>query len=132
MFVIFCMLMATTLIAQQSENRNLDTFSKIAAMEAVNVYLIPGSKESAKVEVDGIDLDDVLTDVSRGKLKIHLSKGNHNNVHVNVWVTYRSLESIEVNSAAKVSTEGTLKSQFLEIEASSAGNARLELDVEKN
>jgi len=129
-FVLFYLLAGASLVAQPSENRQLDSFSKISVMEAVNVYLIPGSKESAKVQVDGIDLEDVLTDVSNGKLKIHLSKGNHRNIDVDVWVTYRSLEYISVNSAATVVTDGALKAEYLEIDASSAGDARLELDVE--
>ena len=122
----------TTLVfGQQTENRDLPSFNSVSVGEAIDVYLIPGSTESAKVKVDGIDLDEVLTEVRGDRLKIYLEKGNYRNIDVEVWLTYKNLSGIEVSSAASVITEGLLKSSSLRVEASSAGDGKLEIDVEE-
>ena len=135
--------------AQSEETRNLSSFSSLSAHEGVDVFLKKGSKESAKIKARGIDLDDVLTDVSGGKLKIHLAGNNHRNVDVEVTVTYTSLSALSVSSAAsiegddQISTSGdfkigassagdidvSVKADDMDVSASSAADVNLELDV---
>jgi hypothetical protein len=117
-------------LAQKSETRNLSSFTSISVGEAIDVYLKQGSSESVKVEVSGIDLDEVLTEVKGDRLKIHLERGNYRNIEVDVWVTYKTIESIDMSSASSVVTEGVLKAGSLSIDASSAADGTLELDVE--
>ncbi|MFK7953928.1 MAG: head GIN domain-containing protein [Ekhidna sp.] len=135
--------------AQQEETRSLNSFSKVTAHEAVNVYLKKGDKEEARVVSRSEDLEDVLTEVSGGRLKVHLEGNNHRNVDVDVYVTYVSLNAIGASSAASIKSEGTIetngdfdvdvssagdviasiKADDLEIDASSAGDAKLEVNV---
>ncbi len=132
MFIALLMLTATTgLRAQKTETRNLDEFTGVSAGEAITVFLTQGNKETARVEVKGIALDEVLTDVRGETLKIHLDKGSHRNVEVTVWVTYMHLEEIAVSSAARIKAESVIKSEKLEVQASSAGKASLEIEVEE-
>lgn len=126
---IFLSLVNFTTFAQKSEERNVESFSKIKVSQAINCYLIEGTKEKVRVEVDGIDLDDVITEVSGGRLQIHLDRGNFRNVHVKVYVTYTSLNGISVSSAADVYSESVIKSEELDLSASSAGSMELEVDV---
>lgn len=142
-------LVAGFTFAQQEETRSLDSFTKVTAHEAVNVYLKKGNKEEARVVSKSEDLEDVLTEVSGGRLKVHLEGNNHRNVEVDVYVTYVSLNAIGASSAASIKSEGTIetngdfdvdvssagdiiasiKADDLEIDASSAGDAKLEVDV---
>jgi len=115
--------------SQNQETRDLASFSRLSVGEAIKVYLKEGSTESAKIEVKGIDLDEVLTETSGSKLRIHLEQGNHRNVDVKIWLTYVDLEEIDISSAASVQTESVLKADNLEVEASSAGDGKLEVDV---
>ncbi|MCP4458037.1 MAG: DUF2807 domain-containing protein [Cytophagales bacterium] len=135
--------------AQKEETRNLSSFSEISAQEGIDVFIKSGSKEEARIEASGLDMDEVLTEVSNGKLKIHLEGNNHRNTNVSVWVTYKSIKAVSVSSAAslrgeddvnasgdfriKVSSAGdlelTLKAGDLDIEVSSAGDANLNVDV---
>ena len=124
-------LFSTLSFGQRTENRDLPSFTGVSVGEAIDLYLIPGSSESAKVIVDGLDLDEVLTEVRGDRLKIHLDDNNYEDIDVEVWVTYKTLNSIEVSSAASVKTEGVLKSSTLKIEASSAGDGILEIDVKE-
>ncbi len=116
---------------QRQETRNLSSFSAISVGEAINVEITPGDTEEAVVEVDGTRLENVLTEVFGGRLKIRMARGNWRHVEVNVYVTYKQLEEIDVSSAADLTTNGTLVSDELEVEVSSAGDAELEIDVQE-
>lgn len=127
--ILFLTLVNFTTFAQKSEERNVGNFSEVKVSQAINCYLKEGNNEKVRVEVDGIDLDDVITEVSGDRLNIHLDRGNFRNVHVKVYVTYKSLEEISVSSAADVYSESVIKSESLELSASSAGSMDLEIDV---
>lgn len=88
-----------------------------------------GAKEEAVVEVDGVDLEDVITEVRGSRLKIHMGRGNFRSSNVTVYLTYKSLKEIEVGSAANLKGRSVLKGSELSIEVNSAGNAEVEVDV---
>ena len=132
LLIAFLMLVVTTdSWAQKSETRNLDEFTGVRAGEAITVFLKPGNKETARIEASGIDLDEIITKVIGKTLKIQLDRGNHRNIEVTVWVTYVHLEEIAVSSAATVTTESVINTRKLDVQASSAGKANLEVDVEE-
>ncbi len=103
--------------AQKSEVRNVGSFSGIKAAEAVDVYLKKGASASVRVEVDGVDLSDVLTEDSGDYLKIHMRSGNYRRTNVKVYVTYVSLSKISASSASNVFSDGTINSQKVWISA---------------
>ena len=141
----------------QEETRNLSSFSEVSAHEGINVYLSEGNDEKARVVINGgnVELDDVLTDVSGDRLKIHLEdrRGwNNRNVDVDVYVTYKSLSALKASSAASidardvieangdfdvdVSSAGDIRAKItgideLEVEASSAGDVELEVEADE-
>ncbi len=116
--------------AQEREERKLSSFDKIKSSQAIDVYIKPGSEEKVVVVVDRIDLDDVLTEVSGGKLSIRLSKGNYRNIDVKVYVTYKNLNGVSASSASNITGEGTLKTDRLKIGVSSAASIELRIDCE--
>jgi hypothetical protein len=118
-----------TAFGQTSEVRQTGTFKGIKAGEAINVTLKKGDKESIKVEVDGVSLNAVITEVSGSYLKIHMAEGSYKNRKVNVTVTYVSLERISASSASSVVSEGVLKTELLDITASSAASVELKVDA---
>lgn len=144
-------LVAGATFAQSEETRNLSSFSEVSAHEGIDVYLKEGSKEEARIVSDSHDLDEVLTDVSSGRLKIHLEGNNHRNIDVKVYVTYKSLQGISSSSASSIVSEGTIdangrdfdvdvssagdidasikNADELSIDASSAGDARLKVEA---
>lgn len=143
-------LVAIGAFAQQKETRSLSSFNEVSAHEGVDVYLKKGSKEEARIEASNIDMEDILTEVSSGRLKIHLEGNRHRNVDVKVWVTYKSLKAVSASSAADIQAEGqivasgdfrvdvssagdvelSVKAQDLDVRASSAGDCELEVDIE--
>ena len=121
--------MATTGLAQNTETRSLDDFSAISIGEAIKLVLVPGNKNEAKITADNVDLDEIETRVFGSKLKIELTGSRYKNIEVEIRLTYKSLEELSVSSAASVWTDGPIKTEDLEISVSSAGDARLDIDV---
>lgn len=119
-------------LAQSSETRSLGSFKGVKSGEAIDVYLKKGDKESAKVEVSDGNVGNVITEVSGSYLKIHLRENSffRNNADVKVYVTYVTLDRISASSASNVFSDGVIRAESLDIQASSA--ADLELSVEAN
>lgn len=128
----FCFLLSLALVsAQDKETRDLRSFSSISVGEAINVEVTAGSEEKAVVEVDGTSVDNVMTEVFGDRLKIRMRQGNWRNISVNVYVTYKTLEEIDVSSAADLTSNGPIKGDNLDIEVSSAGDVDVEVDVDE-
>ena len=121
---------AVALFAQQSEVRKLSPFNGIKVSEGIDAYLKKGTKEEVRVEASGTKLDNVITEVSGGYLKIHLEEGVYRDRTVKVYVTYVAINSLAASSAANIFHEGVLKAKDLSLKASSAG--AIELTAEAN
>jgi len=117
--------------AQQSETRPLSSFRGIKVSQAIDAYLKKGDKESVRVEVTGGSLSDVITEVEGSSLKIKMRDSNHfwNKVNVKVYVTYVTLNKISASSASSVFSEGVIKTDHIDIGASSAANIEVSLDA---
>jgi Putative auto-transporter adhesin, head GIN domain len=115
--------------AQESEVRTVSAFKGVRSSEAIDVYLKKGDNESVKVEVSGVSLSSVITEVSGTYLKIHMASGNYRNKKsVKVYVTYVTLEKISSSSASNVFSEDQIKSKSMEISASSAASIEIKIE----
>ena len=83
-----------SVFAQSGTNRSLSPFTEVSVQEGIEAILSKGTKESARIEADGIDIEDVITEVSGGVLKMELEGDNHRNVEVTIYVTYVELEGL--------------------------------------
>jgi hypothetical protein len=118
--------------AQRSETRKLPSFDELSVGESITVEMRKGSSEEAIVEVRGADLDDVLTDVIGGRLKIEMRyRMGYRNVDVRVRLTFVELEEISVSSSADLFCEDVITGKSLELDVSSSGDASLKIDVEE-
>jgi putative autotransporter adhesin-like protein len=131
LFTLVFGLNISSLWAQEKETRSLARFSEISVGEAINLFLIPGSKNEAVVEVEGIDLKEVHMLVRGDRLNIDLAGNRHRNVEVNITLTYKSINEISVSSAASVTTNGPVKTDKLNITVASAGYAKLDVVTEE-
>lgn len=116
-------------MAQQTETRSIGTFSGVKVAKGINVYLKKGDKESIKVEVDGTDLSNVITEISGSYLRVHMKDGRYRTVDAKVYVTYVKLDKLSASSAGSIYSDGTIKSNDMEISASSAGSVEVILEV---
>lgn len=116
-------------LGQNTDTRKLDDFKAINVGEAIELILIPGNKNEAKIVARNIDLDDIETRVSGSTLKIELSGNSYRSIDVEITLTYKELEELSVSSAADVQTNGAIRTEDLEVTVSSAGSASLEVET---
>lgn len=117
-------------VAQQSQTRNVGSFSGVKAMEGVDVFLKKGEKEEVRVEVTGTSVSNVITEVSGSYLKIHLRDVSGRNVNAKVYVTYVNLNKLSASSAGSIFSDGPLTAGHMEISASSAGSIEVTIEAE--
>lgn len=118
--------------AQSQETRKLSSFSKISAHESIDVYIKEGDSEEARVVSNDIDLEEVLTEVSMGKLKIHLEGNRYRNIDVEVYVTYKSLEGLSASSSGSITGEDLIvTSGDFEVRVSSSGDVRAKIEADE-
>jgi hypothetical protein len=131
-FLLTALLISSAAYSQSSETRRLDDFNQGSVGESIELVLISGSENSARIEANGVEVEDVETDVSGGKLDIGMDNGGKwwENTDVKVWLTYKELEGISISSSAKVTNEGVIKAERLVCRASSSGSASLTVDVQ--
>jgi hypothetical protein len=115
--------------AQQSETRNIESFTGVKASKAVSVYLKKGTKESVTVEVTGTSPSNVITEVSGSYLKVHMRDGNYRNANAKVYVTYVKLEKLSASAAGNIYSQETIKTDNLEITCASAGTIEIIVDA---
>jgi Putative auto-transporter adhesin, head GIN domain len=130
LIIVFLLLINAIVYGQKSENRSVGSFKGVKALQGIDVYLKKGTKEAVRVEVTGIDLSDVITEVSGDYLKVQMKHGNYRNEHsVKVYVTYAELTKISASSAGSIFAENVIKSDVLSLSASSAGTIDIQVDV---
>jgi hypothetical protein len=120
-----------SVLAQETESRNIGSFKGIKVSEGIDVYLKKGEKESLKLEVSGVKPENVITEISGDYLKIHMDAGRYRSRSVKVYVTYVQLEKLSASSAANIFADGTIQSKSLGISASSAGTVDVTIEVDR-
>jgi hypothetical protein len=118
--------------AQKNEVRAVGSFKGVKVSQAIDVYLKKGDKESVKVVVSGADLSDVITSVDGSTLRVKMRDnvgGFFSKADVKAYVTYVNLERISASSASSVFSEGVIKTDAIDIGASSAANVEVSLEA---
>lgn len=132
LWFLFFLLTGSLAYAQQSETRNVGSFTGIKSASGIDVYLKKGDRENVRVEVTGTDLSNVITEVSGDYLKIHMSEGRYNRSRtVKVYVTYVNISKLSASSASGIYGEGTVRARSMSISASSAGSIEVDIETER-
>ncbi|PKV51778.1 putative autotransporter adhesin-like protein [Aquimarina sp. MAR_2010_214] len=116
-----------------TQERAISSFNEIIINGVYNVYLTQGAKESVKVETDE-NLQEVVVIKNKGNaLVLNRKKGIKvkKKTKMNVYVTLKDIEKLEVRGVGNVKTSSKLSLNALDVEASGVGNTSLELDCKK-
>lgn len=125
------LLTANGVKAQSQETRNLPPFSRLSVSQSIEVELVNGNQESAQITAENIDLDEILTEVSGDKLRIHLDGWQNNQRgRVKIKLTYRNLEEVSAGSSARVSGTGRIEASRFSAKASSSGSIDLSVSCQ--
>lgn len=112
------------------ENRAITSFHSIEASSAFKVFLVPGDKESLRVEADATIQKQIITEVRNNVLHLY-TKGDINNpVKMNIYVSFKELEGIEASGAVTVRCDSVIQSKDFKINLSGASRAHLKLKAQ--
>jgi len=114
----------------QKETRDVSEFTKISFSISGHLYIKQGNTQSLVLEGD--DLDEVVTEVSGNRLRIkrRSSVWNWGNNKIDVYITVRNLESINLSGSGKVI--GETKFEVDDLDLSVSGSGDIEMDVFAN
>ena len=112
-----------------------DSFKRIKTSNAIEVKIIQGENQSVVIAADDNIIDQVKTVVHDGILQIKLE----NNINFNfnsdnkilVTVTLPEIYGITASSASTVTNEGKIRTDQLELKASSASTISLTIEADK-
>lgn len=133
--LISILLAQSSLIAQDTETRSLGSFDGISVSQSIDAELIKGNTNEATITVRNVDLDEVITEVEGGVLKLKMAKKWNMNwggkkKKVQIVLTYADYPSyISASSSADVISRDKIITESLEVNASSSADIILEVEV---
>lgn len=113
-----------------TENRSVGSFHALEARQGFDVQIREGDRVEVQIEADDNVIRDVITKVDDdGTLHIGVDHNRLMNVHLKAFVTYQKLDEIHTSSGANVTGTGTLKTNQLDLHASSGSGIELDVDA---
>jgi len=115
------------------ESRNVSSFDRIESNGVINVYLTHGNAEFIVIEADKNIIPYVETIVSNSSLKLSTQKDVEikKPTKLNVYVTFKNIDKLELNGVGNVESQNRLNLNDLTIINSGVGNLKLNLDCER-
>jgi Putative auto-transporter adhesin, head GIN domain len=118
------------------EKRTVSSFHGIEVSTGIELTLTEGSTEEVAVSASTTEFrDKIVTEVKNGILKIHYETktGSVNKVKetkgLKAYVSYKTLDALDVNTGAEVKINGILKSSSLNLNANTGGLVNGEVDI---
>jgi hypothetical protein len=112
-----------------TKERKTDSFTGIKVSSGIDVYLKQGNNEAVSVEADENLHEYIITEVRGGILDVYSEYNIRDAERKRVYVTIKEVNSVRTTSAGDVFGETPIKSESLELSASSAGNIKLEVNA---
>lgn len=104
------------------ENRNVSGFTKVSFGISGNMYISIGNEFKVTLEGDKDDLEDIITEVSGGRLVVKKENWRMNfNEKVDVYITMPELEGLGVSGSGKAEIKSAVKTNDLSLSVSGSG-----------
>jgi hypothetical protein len=117
--------------SDKTEYREVKDFSGIKVSAGIDLYITMGKTEEVKIVANGDIIDEIVTEVKDGTLRIYMKESNWFNCSVRgsrkAYVSVKELVAITASSGSDVKSENTLKGESLKVKASSGSD--VEIDV---
>jgi hypothetical protein len=104
------------------ENRNESGFTKVSFGVSGSMFINIGSEFKVTLEGDKDDLEDIITEVSAGRLVVKKENWRMNfNEKVNVYITMPSIEGLGVSGSGRAEIKDAVKANDLNLSVSGSG-----------
>lgn len=121
------MLISGAVFASQT-TRNLESFDQLKVTEKITVTLVKGNGNSAEIEIQSGDINDLMTTIDNGILRIFWKKGTGYNRTAKIKLNYTQLKGVYTAAGANVTSKEIMKSKELKITANSGSKMNLNID----
>jgi hypothetical protein len=117
----------------KTEIRQTGSFNGIKVSTGIDLYITMGTTEEVKIVADDEIIDDLITEVKDGTLKIYMKQSNNwfnwnSGTQTRIaYVTVKELVSIDASSGSDVKSENTLKGEDLKVKASSGSDVVIDV-----
>jgi hypothetical protein len=139
--MVAALFIAGTAYSQRFE-RKLRSFDKIVVSPKINLVLVPGEKESIRIDYSGVEEEKIIIDQKGRKLHVYLEdakildigerkddmfdrRERYRRATVTAYVTFKHLTLIETRGEGNVYCDGTITTKKLKIRAYGATEVRL-------
>tara|TARA_R110002073_G_scaffold258681_1_gene421678 strand:+ start:30137 stop:30712 length:576 start_codon:yes stop_codon:yes gene_type:complete len=122
----------SSIIAQQTEKRNLTSFDEIYVKGRVELHLIKSKKPSIEIEIsDRYDMKRVVSKVQNGKLKIYYDKKYRpkKNPKIVIYLYHDGIKEMEFDGVIRFDSEDVLKEPEMVIKGDGIVRGKLEVNV---
>ncbi|REG91392.1 head GIN domain-containing protein [Algoriphagus antarcticus] len=131
-FAFTAMVMVSCVQAQSSETRTPGHFTKVHSGGSWEVIMTEGDTEEVRIEVRGVELNKVKTEIDGDVLSVGLVKGNYNNVRLKFYITYKELEGVKCSGSGTLEVTSPVRSEEFYVGLSGSGDVIMdELESEE-
>jgi hypothetical protein len=113
------------------KEREAGKFIGLRVSSGIDAYLKQGDNESIAVEADENLHEYIITEIRDGVLHIYTEANIREAEMKRVYVTMKEISSLKTTSAGDIIGETPVKTDNLELSASSAGDIKLEVHVKE-
>jgi len=118
-------------LARDTEQRRVSPFDGIRASGNLELFMEEGSQESLRIEVEGVELERVVSEVSENSLTVRAKPGVYpEKYEIKVYVTYKKLRDIRAASAARLYGRSVLTGDRINVEVATSALAELDVQLE--
>lgn len=124
-FFISILFHSFTVFAEK-EVRKPGSFTQLKVYGRFDVVLMQGADESVSIESAETKLENVLTEVEAGKLKVRMKTNYYKDTEVKVIITFKQLNTIEASAGAVIDA-GTVEAKKFLFEVNSGSEVKAEV-----
>jgi hypothetical protein len=134
LFTLLLTAVAVSVFAQKPVD--IEPYTSLVISRGVDVRLVKSNSNVAKVEVNGIDFDDLIIENKDNELTIKVAtKSLWQEMQDNYWwarieLPYDVINNLEVLTGAKLSAKEVFKGEDIDMQVSMGGEIELDIDLE--
>jgi type 1 fimbria pilin len=113
------------------KERKIQSFTGVKVSSGIDVYLSQGNDEKLVVEADENLHEYITTEVRNGVLNVYSEVNIRDAERKRIYVTMKEVNSVRTTSAGDVIGQTPIKTERLDLSASSAGNIDLEVNADE-
>lgn len=134
--LLFSAMVQAVQFGDSRQTRTLPSFHGISVSSGIDLYLTQANSQEVTVEADEEDMDDLVTKVEGGILKIYMKNRSWldfdwKNNDRKVYVSFKTLDWLQASAGSEVTSQSVLNLEDLEVDSSSGSDVKLELNASK-